>query len=168
MVEISGLNLSDMGSDHVFLQQAVLLSRSRMESGLGGPFGAVIVRDGVVVAEGWNEVTSAHDPTAHAEVSVIRRACRALGTFSLEGATIYSSCEPCPMCLSAIYWARLGRLVYANTRDQAAAIGFDDAFLYGEVAKPPQARSLPSTHLPLPEAAAVFRSWTEKVDRIPY
>ena len=154
--------------DARFLAQAVALSRSRMEAGLGGPFGAVIVRDGAVLAEGWNAVTSAKDPTAHAEVTAIRRACAALGDFSLAGATIYSSCEPCPMCLSAIYWARLDRLVYANTRHQAAAIGFDDAFLYDEVPKAPLERSLPTRHLATPEAEATFAAWAAKPDKVSY
>ncbi|MFZ4532508.1 MAG: nucleoside deaminase, partial [Alsobacter sp.] len=112
------------------LARAAELSRARMEAGLGGPFGAVIVRDGGVLAEGWNEVTSSNDPTAHAEVTAIRRACAAVGDFSLAGATLYTSCEPCPMCLASAYWARITRIVYANTRDEAAAIGFDDAFIY--------------------------------------
>ncbi len=154
--------------DRRHLLHAAALSRTRMEAGLGGPFGAVIVRDGVVLAEGWNEVTSANDPTAHAEVVAIRRACAAEGSFSLRGATLYSSCEPCPMCLAAAYWARVDRLVYANTRHQAAAVGFDDAFLYDEVPKAPEARSLPTLHLVLPEAEAVFRDWMSKADRIAY
>lgn len=151
-----------------FLGQAVALSRSRMEAGHGGPFGAVIVRDGAVIAEGWNAVTSAKDPTAHAEVTAIRRACAAVDDFSLAGATIYSSCEPCPMCLSAIYWARLDRLVYANTRDQAAAIGFDDAFLYDEVPKPPLERRMPTRHLAMAEAEACFHAWADKSDKVSY
>lgn len=154
--------------DEAFLRQAARLSRARMEAGFGGPFGAVIVRDGKVVAEGWNEVTSTNDPTAHAEVTAIRRACTAEGSFSLAGATIYSSCEPCPMCLAAIYWARLDRLVFANTRDQCAAIGFDDAFIYDEVPKPPTGRTLPTRHLPLEEAEAAFRAWVEKPDKTAY
>ncbi len=125
----------------------------------------MIVRDGKVIAEGANEVTSSNDPTAHAEVVAIRRACAAVEDFSLAGATIYSSCEPCPMCLSAIYWARLDRLVYANTRDQAAAIGFDDAFLYDEVPKAPLERQMPTRHLPSPEAEATFQAWAEKIDK---
>ena len=154
--------------DRRFLRRAAEISRERMEGGFGGPFGAVIVRDGVIIAEGWNEVTSSNDPTAHGEVVAIRRACQALGDFSLRGATIYSSCEPCPMCLAAIYWSRLGRLVYANSRDQAAAIGFDDEYLYREVARPPLDRDMPTTHLPLPEAEAVFADWTAKPDKIEY
>lgn len=156
------------GEDASFLAQAAALSRSGMDAGSGGPFGAVVVKDGRVIAEGFNQVTSSNDPTAHAEVVAIRRACEALGAFSLEGATIYSSCEPCPMCLSAIYWARLDRLVFANTRDQAAAIGFDDAFLYDEVPKPVPARKLPTIHCPSPEAEAVFHAWADKADKISY
>ena len=160
--------MSTDDEDARFLAQAVALSRSRMEAGHGGPFGAVIVRGGEVLAEGWNAVTSAKDPTAHAEVTAIRRACAAVDDFSLAGATLYSSCEPCPMCLAAIYWARLDRLVYANTRDQAAAIGFDDAFLYAEVPKAPLARSLPTRHLPMPEAEATFHAWADKTDKLRY
>ncbi len=154
--------------DRHFLRRAVALSKERMEANLGGPFGAVIVRDGEIIAEGWNEVTSALDPTAHAEVTAIRRACQAVGTFSLEGATLYSSCEPCPMCLAATYWARIGRLVYANTRDEAASIGFDDAFLYDEMPKDPLKRALPTDHVALDEAREVFELWRNKADKIAY
>ena len=108
-----------------------------MKRGEGGPFGAVIARGGAVLAEGWNQVTSTDDPTAHAEVVAIRRACTAVQSFSLAGATLYASCEPCPMCLAAARWARVARIVYANTRADAAAIGFNDAFIYDEIAKPP-------------------------------
>ncbi|HEV7369587.1 nucleoside deaminase [Arenibaculum sp.] len=151
-----------------FMRQAIELSRRKMREGAGGPFGAVVVRDGVVVGEGWNQVTSANDPTAHAEVVAIRDACRRLGTFSLRGCSIYTSCEPCPMCLSAIYWARLDRMFYANTRDEAAAIGFDDAFLYEEVALPMPSRSLSTARLLGREAMDVFEEWDAKPDRIPY
>jgi len=154
--------------DAKYLALAVELSRKKMHEGTGGPFGAVIVRDGKVLAEGWNEVTTSNDPTAHAEVSAIRRACAAVGDFSLKGATIYSSCEPCPMCLASVYWARLDRLVFANSRDQAAAIGFDDAAIYEEVSKSIADRSIPTLHLPLPDAEAVFREWTLKEDKVPY
>ena len=140
-----------------------------MEGGAGGPFGAVIVDGaGAVVAEGWNEVTSRNDPTAHAEVVAIRRACEALGRFDLSGLTLYSSCEPCPMCLAATYWARLSRLVFANTRGEAAAIGFDDAAIYEEVPKPIEQRSLPTEHLPDDEARGVFDLWVRKTDKISY
>lgn len=154
--------------DRQFLRRAVALSKERMEANLGGPFGAVIVKDGKIIAEGWNEVTSALDPTAHAEVTAIRRACQAVGDFSLEGATLYSSCEPCPMCLAATYWARIGRLVYANTRDEAASIGFDDAFLYDEMPKDPLKRALPTEHVWLEEAREVFELWRNKPDKTPY
>jgi guanine deaminase len=161
--------MPDMSTeDRKHLLHAVDLSRARMLANLGGPFGAVIVRDGEIIAEGWNEVTSSNDPTAHGEVTAIRRACAKLGTFSLKGATIYSSCEPCPMCLSAIYWARLDRLVFANTRQQAAAIGFDDEFLYQEVPKPIADRSIPTEHLALSEADEVFDMWMKKADKIEY
>ncbi|WP_372421898.1 nucleoside deaminase [Salinarimonas chemoclinalis] len=155
-------------ADRRFLARAVALSRAHMESGAGGPFGAVIVRDGEILAEGWNEVTSSNDPTAHAEVVAIRRACTAVGDFSLRGATLYTSCEPCPMCLASAFWARVARIVYANTRTEAAAIGFDDAFIYDEIPKDPAARALPAEHLPLDEAKAVFRAWMEKADKVAY
>jgi guanine deaminase len=151
-----------------FMRHAVRLSAERMREGAGGPFGAVIVKDGKVIAEGWNRVTSTNDPTAHAEVSAIRDACQALGTFSLKGCDIYTSCEPCPMCLAAIYWARLDRIFFANSREDAAAIGFDDALIYGEVSKPIADRVIPTIKLPLPEAEAVFAEWQAKPDKVPY
>ena len=154
--------------DQRHLLRAVDLARAHMALGHGGPFGAVIVRDGQILAEGWNEVTSAHDPTAHAEVVAIRRACAALATFSLAGAVIYTSCEPCPMCLGAIYWAHLERLVFAGTKHQAASAGFDDAFIYEELARPMGARRLASIHVPLPEMDALFADWLKKADRTPY
>jgi tRNA(Arg) A34 adenosine deaminase TadA len=154
--------------DRRHLAQAVALSRQHMEGGEGGPFGAVIVRDGAVLAEGWNQVTSAKDPTAHAEVVAIRRACAAVGDFSLEGATLYTSCEPCPMCLASAYWARVSRIVYANTRDDAAAIGFDDKLIYDEIPKAPHDRIVPMAHAPSPEAAEVFADWLRKADRVAY
>jgi tRNA(Arg) A34 adenosine deaminase TadA len=154
--------------DHVHLVRAAQLSRERMEAGLGGPFGAVIVRDGKVLSEGWNEVTTANDPTAHAEVTAIRKACSSLGVFSLEGATLYTSCEPCPMCLASAYWARITRIVYSNTRDEAAAVGFDDAFIYDEMPKPPGERALAMEHQPTREAADAFAAWMAKADRVAY
>jgi guanine deaminase len=154
--------------DKIYLARAVELSRERMRSNQGGPFGAVIVKDDHVIAEGWNCVTTANDPTAHAEVMSIRRACQHLSTFDLSGATLYSSCEPCPMCLAAIYWARISRLVFANTRDDAAAIGFSDAHIYDEVPKPIGARSISTLHLPLPDALGVFEEWKMKTDKIVY
>jgi len=139
-----------------------------MEAGEGGPFGAVVVKDGVILGEGWNRVTSACDPTAHAEVSAIREACSRLGTFSLKGCEIYTSCEPCPMCLSAIYWARLDRLWQANGRADAAAIQFDDEWLYREVALPAAERAIPVSELLREEALAVFRAWDAKADKVRY
>lgn len=151
-----------------FMRRAIELSRVHMEAGEGGPFGAVVVKDGLIVGEGWNRVTSSQDPTAHAEVVAIRQACRKLGTFQLRGCEIYTSCEPCPMCLGAVYWARLDRLWYANGRADAAAIQFDDEWLYREVALPPEGRSLPTLQLLRDEALEVFRAWTQKPDKTPY
>ncbi|MGL5448580.1 MAG: nucleoside deaminase [Rhabdaerophilum sp.] len=155
--------------DKPLLARAVALSRKHMERGAGGPFGAVIAdSSGNIISEGWNCVTSGNDPTAHAEVTAIRRACEALGRFDLPGHVIYSSCEPCPMCLAAIYWARLDRLVFANGRDEAAAIGFDDAAIYAEIPKPLTERSIPTLHQPSEEAAKVFSDWLKKPDRVEY
>ena len=150
------------------MRHAVRLSAERMRDGAGGPFGAVIVKDGQVIAEGWNRVTSTNDPTAHAEVTAIRNACGALGSFSLQGAEIYASCEPCPMCLAAIYWARLDRIYFANTRADAARIGFDDDLIYAEVSKPLEHRTIPTLQLPLPEAEAVFAEWAASPDKLRY
>lgn len=150
------------------MRRAIRLSAERMRANLGGPFGAVIVRDGEIIAEGYNLVTSTNDPTAHAEVVAIRRACEELGTFSLQGCEIYSSCEPCPMCLSAIYWARLDAIYFANTRQDAAAIGFDDEFLYLEIPKPLADRSIPTRHMQLAEAHDIFEEWRVKPDKIMY
>jgi tRNA(Arg) A34 adenosine deaminase TadA len=150
------------------MRRAIDLSRIHMEAGEGGPFGAVVVKDGLIIGEGWNRVTSTSDPTAHAEVVAIRQACASLHTFSLKGCEIYTSCEPCPMCLAAIYWARLDRMWYANSRADAAAIQFDDDWLYREVALPIPERSLAATELLRDEALAVFRSWDAKPDKIRY
>ena len=157
-----------MSDETAFLRRAIALSREHMAAGAGGPFGAVIVKDGRIVGEGWNRVTSTNDPTAHAEVVAIREACRALGTFKLDGAVLYTSCEPCPMCLAATYWARIGRIVYANSRAAAAAIGFDDDFLYREIPLPLEARSIPIVRALAGEAIRVFEDWAAKPDRIAY
>lgn len=157
-----------MTDDLHYLHRAAELSRRGMELGAGGPFGAVVVLDGKVVGEGWNRVTSTNDPTAHAEVVAIRQACADLGRFDLRGGVIYASCEPCPMCLAAIHWARLDRIVYANSRDEAASIGFDDALIYGQIPLAPADRLLPCQHKPLAEALDVFRDWADKADRVPY
>lgn len=153
--------------DH-FLRHAVGLARRNMLAGAGGPFGAVVVKDGVIVGEGWNQVTSTNDPTAHAEVQAIRDAGRRLGTFNLAGAVLYASCEPCPMCLAATYWSRVDRLVYGASAQDAAAAGFDDAFLHDQLRMPPGERSLPVTNRLPEESAAVFADWMAKEDRIPY
>ena len=144
-----------------FLERAVSLSRMGMQQLQGGPFGCVVVKDGRIVGEGFNEVTATNDPTAHAEVTAIRRACTHLGTYQLTDCDIYSSCEPCPMCLGAIYWARPRRVIYANTKDEAAAIAFDDRFIYQEMEKHPDQRKIRFIHFPLPGAAAVFRDWQQ-------
>lgn len=150
------------------MRQAIELSREKMIAGFGGPFGAVITRDGEVIATGFNQVTSSNDPTAHAEVSAIRAACQALSTFDLSGCEIYTSCEPCPMCLSAIYWARLDKIYYANSRQDAADIGFDDAFLYDEIAKDIPDRQIPTIRLLEDEAILPFNEWRAKTDKITY
>jgi tRNA(Arg) A34 adenosine deaminase TadA len=134
----------------------------------GGPFGAVIARDGRIIAEGANRVTLDRDPTAHAEMVAIRTACTALGSFSLAGCEIYTSCEPCPMCLGAIYWARLGRIHYGNDRADATRIGFDDEFVYREFAVPVAARAIPMTRLLEAEARTAFDAWVAKPDKMPY
>jgi len=151
-----------------FMRRAIALSREHMEAGHGGPFGAVVVKDGKVIGEGWNQVTSANDPTAHAEVMAIREACRNLGTFDLSGAAIYASSEPCPMCLGAIYWARLECVYFANSRTDVAAISFDDARLYDEISAPPEKRSLPMIRLLAEEALEVFEAWRAKPDKQTY
>ena len=155
-------------SARLFMRRAIELSRTMMERGAGGPFGAVIVKDGKVIAEGFNRVTTSNDPTAHAEIVAIRAACEALGSFSLKGCEIYASCEPCPMCLAAIYWSRIDRIYFANDRAAAAKIGFDDEFLYRELTLPLAARLIPTEHLPSAEARAAFDAWMAKPDKTPY
>lgn len=139
-----------------------------MEAGAGGPFGAVIVKDGNVIGRGWNCVTSSNDPTAHAEVMAIRDACATLNTFDLSGCEIYASCEPCPMCLSAIYWARLNHLYFAADRNAAADAGFDDEMIYREISKDWKNRNLPAGQLLPAEAQEAFERWNEKTNRTPY
>ena len=149
------------------MRRAIQLSVENVQRG-GGPFGAVIVKDGKVVGEGFNRVTASNDPTAHAEVVAIREACRSLKTFSLNGCEIYTSCEPCPMCLSAIYWARLDRIWFANTKVDAAEIQFDDHFIYDELAKESAQRAIPMQGLLRDEALAAFRAWQANASRIRY
>jgi tRNA(Arg) A34 adenosine deaminase TadA len=157
-----------LATDRSWLARAVALAHRHVTAGGGGPFGALIVSDGGIIAEGSNAVAAGNDPTAHAEIVAIRSACRARGSFSLSGATIYASCEPCPMCLAAIYWARIDRLVFACTRDEAAAFGFDDAMIYDEIPKPLTARRLPTLHLPLPSGNDAFVAWAASQTKIPY
>jgi guanine deaminase len=154
--------------DETFLREALRLALEGLQAHRGGPFGAVIVRADEIVGRGWNQVTRTNDPTAHAEVVAIRDACRRLGTFRLDDATIYCSCEPCPMCLAAIYWARLGRIVFAGGQADAAAAGFDDAAFYRELALPPGQRRVPQEQLLRAEAVAVFDAWRALPDKRPY
>lgn len=150
------------------MREAIRLSIENVKSGKGGPFAAVIVKDGSIIATGTNLVTSSNDPTAHAEVTAIRNACKALGSFQLDGCEIYTSCEPCPMCLGAIYWARPARVFFGNTKRDAAAIGFDDSFIYDEIAIPIAQRSLPQEQLLSEEAREAFRQWEAKDDKTEY
>jgi tRNA(Arg) A34 adenosine deaminase TadA len=151
-----------------YMREAIRLASEGAASGRGGPFGCVIVRRGDVVGRGTNAVTSTNDPTAHAEVMAIRDACRRLGTFQLADCELYTSCEPCPMCLAAIYWARIPTVFYGNRRDDAAAIGFDDALIYEQVALPPEQRTTAMKPLLRNEALASFDLWREKADKTPY
>ena len=155
-------------SHETFMRRAIALAQEGMDRDRGGPFGSVVVQGGRIVGEGQNRVTSTNDPTAHAEVVAIREACAALGRFDLSGCEIYASCEPCPMCLSAIYWARLDRVWYANAREDAARIGFDDALIYREVALPPERRTVPMERLLRGEARTTFDAWMKKADKVRY
>jgi tRNA(Arg) A34 adenosine deaminase TadA len=145
--------------ENIFMQEAIQLSIQNVLEGKGGPFGAVIVKDGKIIARGANSVTAHNDPTAHAEVVAIREACKNLNTFQLDGCEIYTSCEPCPMCLGAIYWARPAKLFYANSKEDAAAIAFDDKFIYEEIAKPIGERKLFTQQLLRDEAIIAFKNW---------
>ena len=151
-----------------FMREAIRLSIQMMRRGKGGPFGAVVVKGNKIVGRGSNQVTSINDPTAHAEIVAIRDACKRLKTFSLEDCELYTSCEPCPMCLSAIYWARLGAVFYGNTRKDAAKIAFDDDEIYREVALPIRKRKLVMKPLLRAEALVAFKEWANKADKIPY
>jgi tRNA(Arg) A34 adenosine deaminase TadA len=151
-----------------FMRRAIALATENVRSGQGGPFGAVVVREGVILGEGANSVTRDNDPTAHGEVRAIRAACQSLGVFSLEGSEIYTSCEPCPMCLAAIYWARIDRIWFGNTSADAARVNFDDAFLYREIALPLDQRAIPSAMLLRDEAWESFQVWLDTPNKIPY
>ena len=155
-------------SPNDFMRAALKLAEDGIRSGRGGPFGCVIVRRGVIVGRGQNAVTSTNDPTAHAEIVAIRDAARTLGTFQLADCELYTSCEPCPMCLAAIYWARIPTVFYGNTRADAAAIGFDDDFIHQQMRLPPEQRRLAMTPLLHAEAQAVFQAWAAKADKVWY
>lgn len=154
--------------DEKFMRRAVSLAQKGIDENAGGPFGAVVVFDGEIVGEGFNQVTSTNDPTAHAEIVAIRRACEKLGSFQLDGCVIYTSCEPCPMCLGAIYWARPSRVFYAATREDAANVGFDDEFIYEEIEKNFEHRQMKLVNLMRDEGLKVFENWTNKTDKTEY
>jgi tRNA(Arg) A34 adenosine deaminase TadA len=157
------------GNDEHYMHEAIQLARTGMDRGDGGPFGCVIVKEGQVIGRGNNRVTSSNDPTAHAEVVAIREACAALSDFQLAGCVLYTSCEPCPMCLGAIYWARPDRIVFAATRVDAADAGFDDQLIYDELPLPPEQRKIPTEQGVLrPEARVVFEAWKKKSDKVRY
>jgi len=151
-----------------FMARAIELSIENVRSGRGGPFAAVVVKDGALLAEGSNCVTSTNDPTAHAEIMAIRQACKKLGFFELTGCEIYTSCEPCPMCMGAIYWARPDRVYFGNTAADAAEAGFDDSFIYKELAQPHIQRKIPLIPMMREEALEGFRAWIRKTDKVPY
>lgn len=151
-----------------FMQRAIELARKGMENGAGGPFGCVVVKNDEIIAEGWNKVTSTNDPTAHAEVTAIRLACEKLGSFQLDDCVIYTSCEPCPMCLGAIYWARPKQVYYGCDRQDAANIAFDDQFIYDEIDAPIDSRKIPFLQIGQTEAVQVFKAWAEKADKTEY
>jgi guanine deaminase len=150
------------------MARAIELSIENVRSGRGGPFGTVIVKGRQVIAEGTNRVTTTNDPTAHAEIVAIRAACRQLGTFDLKGCEIYASCEPCPMCLGAIYWARLARVYFAGLASDASSAGFDDSFIYRQIARPYSDRKIPMIQMMREEALQAFRAWAAKPDKIVY
>jgi guanine deaminase len=151
-----------------FMARAIQLAIENVRSGQGGPFGAVVVKDGNILAEGANSVTATNDPTAHAEVLAIRQACQKLGVFELKNCDLYTSCEPCPMCLGAIYWARLARVYFGSLAADASQAGFDDSFIYREIDKSHALRAIPMIQMMREEALAAFRAWNEKPNKIPY
>jgi len=150
------------------MREAIRLSIENVQSGRGGPFAAIVVKDGTIIARGTNLVTNTNDPTAHAEIAAIREACKILRTFQLDGCEIYTSCEPCPMCLGAIYWARPAKVFFGNTKQDAAEIDFDDSFIYEEISKPLMQRKLPMKQLLHEESLTAFNAWKEKPDKIKY
>ncbi len=160
--------MSGVVDQQALMDRAAKLALEKMRNNDGGPFGAVIVRGIEIIAEGWNQVTSANDPTAHAEIVAIRRACARLQSFSLQDCDIYTNCEPCPMCLGAIYWAKLRRIYYANTRTDAARVGFDDDFIYQEIALPPDARKIPTVRIASKDSNLAFNEWARSPDKQRY
>ncbi len=150
------------------MQQAIELAKQNVEENQGGPFGALVVKDGQIIGRGMNKVTSTHDPTAHAEIVAIREATAKLGTFNLEGCEIFTSCEPCPMCLGAIYWSRIDKIYYAGTKNDAAKAGFDDSMIYNEFCLPKEQRSIPFTQLMRDDSVKVFEKWIASENKIPY
>jgi len=161
-------DFNTMDQHKQFLLEAIKLSARSLVNAEGGPFGCVIVKDGEIVGRGYNKVIANHDPTAHAEVQAIRDACNNLKTHQLDGCVLYTSCEPCPMCLGAIYWARPDAVYYANTRHDAAGIGFDDAFIYEQINRSDSERAIPTRHMSMDEAKAIFDAWVRKDDRPSY
>jgi tRNA(Arg) A34 adenosine deaminase TadA len=157
-----------MTNQQLFIRKAIKLSLENVQTGKGGPFAALIVKNNIIIASGTNLVTSLNDPTAHAEIIAIREACKILGTFQLEGCEMYSSCEPCPMCLGAIYWARLAKIFIASIMQDAADVGFDDAFIYSEFSKQISERKIPMVLMPQNEALAAFKEWKKKKDKVKY
>jgi tRNA(Arg) A34 adenosine deaminase TadA len=155
-------------SENTFMQRAIALALENVQSGRGGPFAALVVRNGEIIAEATNRVISTNDPTAHAEMVALRESCKKLGTVQLAGCEIYASCEPCPMCLGAIYWSRLDRVYFAATAADAANAGFDDSFIYQEISKPHAQRKIPMIQLMREEARHPFRAWEQKPDKISY
>ncbi len=151
-----------------FLQESLDLAKANVYTGKGGPFGAIIVKNGEIIARATNSVTSSNDPTAHAEVNAIRQACEKLGSFQLDDCILYSSCEPCPMCLGAIYWARPKAVYFAANRFEAASIGFDDAFIYEQIEKSPENREITMAHIPLEDRFEPFKAWNENPDKTTY
>jgi tRNA(Arg) A34 adenosine deaminase TadA len=154
--------------DEYFMRRAIALAQNGIDSNMGGPFGAIVVRDGKIIGEGCNRVTSTNDPTAHAEIVAIRSACQKLGSFQLDDCAIYTSCEPCPMCLGAIYWARPARVFFACTREDAADVGFDDDFIYEEISKNHDERQMKITNFLREEGLTVFENWANKTDKTEY
>lgn len=157
-----------MTREEKFMSEAIALSNKGVNNNSGGPFGCIVVKEDRIVGKGFNKVTSTNDPTAHAEIVAIRDACRNLGTFQLEGCEIYTSCEPCPMCLGAIYWARPAVIYYANTRNDAAEIGFDDSMIYDEINKHMQQRKIPVINVGREDAQKIFVEWLQKKDKVNY